>query len=119
MSGKEAGSLADERFVSAKSDPRFKRVPRKVRKIEIDDRFEGMFKEDRFKVTYSRDKRGRPVSNTASEDLRRYYRLEGGEGGRELTGAELVCRSRGEIEVDTSSSDSESEGIHFNRFKRE
>lgn len=115
MSGKEA----DERFVSAKSDPRFKRVPRKVRKIEIDDRFEGMFKEDRFKVTYSRDKRGRPVSNTASEDLRRYYRLEGGEGGRELTGAELVCRSRGEIEVDTSSSDSESEGIQFNHFKRE
>ena len=97
--------LEDKRFSSAKSDPRFKRVPRKVRKLEIDDRFGGMFHEDRFQLTYSSDKRGRPVAKTAREDLQRYYRVEG-----EQTGAELVCRSRGEIQVDTSSSESDQEG---------
>ncbi|KAI6656488.1 hypothetical protein LOD99_1284 [Oopsacas minuta] len=110
MSKGKGTGLADERFSSANSDPRFKRVPRKVRKIEIDDRFEGMFKEARFKLNYSQDKRGRPISSTASEDLRRYYRLEEGEEGGGLTGAELVCRSRGEIEIESSSSsDSEQE----------
>ena len=110
MSSEGIVGLEDKRFSSAKSDPRFKRVPRKVRKIEIDERFKGMFHEERFELNYSLDKRGRPVSRSSREDLQKFYRLEG-TGEQEPTAAELVCRSRGEIEVDSSSSnESDQEG---------
>ena len=100
--------LEDKRFSSAKTDPRFKRVPRQVRRLEIDDRFKGMFDEERFQLNYSLDKRGRPVTKNSREDLQRYYRLE---GTAVPSPAELVCRSRGEILIDTSSSsESDEEG---------
>ena len=100
--------LEDKRFSSAKTDPRFKRVPRQVRRLEIDDRFKGMFDEERFQLNYSLDKRGRPVTKNSREDLQRYYRLE---GTGVPSAAELVCRSRGEILIDTSSSsESDEEG---------
>jgi hypothetical protein len=38
-----------------------------------------MFKDKRFKVNYTIDKRGRPISHTSSEDLKRYYALSSDE----------------------------------------
>ena len=106
--GRDAASV-DERFSSAKSDPRFKRVPRQVRKIEIDNRFSGMFREERFQLSYTSDKRGRAVERSASEDLRRFYRLEDEDTEVGVSAAELVCRSRGEVQAESSSSDSETD----------
>ncbi|XP_013781051.1 ESF1 homolog [Limulus polyphemus] len=65
----------DERFANIDKDPRFRTVPRKEKKITIDKRFQSMFSDKRFKLKYMMDKRGRPLSHTSSEDLKKFYEL--------------------------------------------
>lgn len=65
----------DGRFSHIASDPRFKTIPRSQRQVKIDKRFQGMFKDKRFKMNYTVDKRGKPISRTSNEDLERYYAL--------------------------------------------
>ena len=48
MSTKEMQS--DDRFKHIGKDPRFRELRRKDRKVAIDKRFKGMFKDDQFKV---------------------------------------------------------------------
>jgi len=67
--------MKDGRFSHITLDPRFKIIPKLEQKIKIDKRFQSMFKDKRFKINYSVDKRGRPVSHTSKEDLKRYYTL--------------------------------------------
>ncbi|XP_064384218.1 ESF1 homolog isoform X2 [Halichondria panicea] len=68
--------MSDPRFAHVTSDPRYKRVPRREAKVNIDARFQHMFSDKRFKVQYNVDKRGRKVNESSSEDLRKYYQLE-------------------------------------------
>uniref|UniRef100_A0A8C8DGD9 ESF1 homolog n=1 Tax=Oryzias sinensis TaxID=183150 RepID=A0A8C8DGD9_9TELE len=78
----------DPRFLRVQKDPRFWEMPERDRKISIDKRFRSMFHDQRFKVKQTVDKRGRPVSHSTAEDLRRFYQLsdsdeeEGEEEGR-------------------------------------
>nr|CAD7587900.1 unnamed protein product [Timema genevievae] len=65
--------LKDDRFSHIFHDPRFKRIPKLERKVKIDKRFQSMFKDKKFQVKYTVDKRGRPVDHTTNEDLRKYY----------------------------------------------
>ncbi|XP_038146568.1 ESF1 homolog isoform X2 [Cyprinodon tularosa] len=65
----------DERFRRVQKDPRFWEMPEKEQKVKIDKRFQSMFHDQRFKVKQTVDKRGRPVSHSTSEDLRRFYKL--------------------------------------------
>ncbi|KAF4522930.1 hypothetical protein B566_EDAN012625 [Ephemera danica] len=65
----------DKRFAHISSDPKFRRVPLRERKVKIDKRFQAMFKDSRFKVRCSVDKRGRPTAIDSRENLRRYYNL--------------------------------------------
>lgn len=65
----------DKRFAKFVMDPKFRRIPKSERKVKIDKRFKNMFKEGKFKVKYTVDKRGRPVNTTSTEDLKRYYEL--------------------------------------------
>lgn len=65
----------DERFKHIATDPKFRRIPKAERKVKIDKRFQGMFKDEKFKVKYTVDKRGRPVNHNSTEDLKRYYEL--------------------------------------------
>lgn len=67
--------LKDERFAGVLRDPKFKKPRKHDRKVQIDKRFQSMFKSDAFKVNYSIDKRGRRVSKHTSEDLERFYDL--------------------------------------------
>lgn len=67
--------MADERFSHISKDPRFRAVPVKERKVKIDQRFQSMFKDERFSYKYNLDKRGRPFCSSTSENLRRYYDL--------------------------------------------
>ncbi|XP_028133942.2 ESF1 homolog [Diabrotica virgifera virgifera] len=67
--------MEDSRFAHIKTDPKFRRIPKKERKVKIDKRFQSMFKDKQFKVKYTIDKRGRPVNHTSNEDLKRYYEL--------------------------------------------
>ncbi|XP_076662015.1 ESF1 homolog isoform X2 [Halictus rubicundus] len=70
---------SDARFAHIAKDPKFKRIPKAERKVKIDKRFQGMFKDKRFAVKYTIDKRGRPVSQTSSENLKKYYDLSSSE----------------------------------------
>ncbi|XP_044198247.1 ESF1 homolog isoform X1 [Thunnus albacares] len=70
---------ADERFLRVQKDPRFWEMPERERKIKIDKRFQSMFHDERFKVKYTVDKRGRPINHTSTEDLKRFYKLSDSE----------------------------------------
>ncbi|XP_076282549.1 ESF1 homolog isoform X2 [Lasioglossum baleicum] len=80
--------VSDARFAHIAKDPKFKRIPKAERKVKIDKRFQGMFKDKRFTVQYTVDKRGRPVSQTSSENLKKYYDLSSSEEEEEEVVAE-------------------------------
>lgn len=65
--------MDDQRFAHVGRDPKFRSMPKKYKKVKIDKRFDAMFKDKRFKLKYTVDKRGRPVNLSTSEDLKRYY----------------------------------------------
>ncbi|XP_037621665.1 ESF1 homolog isoform X2 [Sebastes umbrosus] len=69
----------DERFQRVQKDPRFWEMPERERKIKIDKRFQSMFHDKRFKVKYTVDKRGRPINQTSTEDLKRFYKVSDSE----------------------------------------
>lgn len=71
--------LKDSRFAHVAKDPKFRRIPKAERKIKIDRRFQGMFKDKKFAIKYTVDKRGRPVNQTSAENLRKYYDLSSGD----------------------------------------
>lgn len=50
-------------------------MPEKDRKVKIDKRFRAMFHDKKFKLNYAVDKRGRPISHSTTEDLKRFYDL--------------------------------------------
>ncbi|CAG9786637.1 unnamed protein product [Diatraea saccharalis] len=68
--------LKDSRFSKYLSDPRYRQIPKHERKVKIDKRFQSMFNDEKFKVKYTVDKRGRPVNETSTENLKKYYDLE-------------------------------------------
>uniref|UniRef100_A0A0A9XFR9 ESF1 RRM domain-containing protein n=1 Tax=Lygus hesperus TaxID=30085 RepID=A0A0A9XFR9_LYGHE len=70
--------LKDKRFSHVVSDPRFRKLPRSERKVKIDHRFKAMFTDDKFKLKYAVDKRGRPVEQTQADNLKKYYELTSG-----------------------------------------
>ncbi len=67
--------MEDKRFNIIGQDPRFRQMPKAERKVKIDRRFEGMFKDKKFKLKYSVDKRGHPLSATTDDNLRRFYEM--------------------------------------------
>lgn len=71
--------LKDSRFAKYLNDPRYRQIPKHERKVKIDKRFQSMFNDSKFKVKYTVDKRGRPVNETSTENLRKYYELEDSE----------------------------------------
>ncbi|XP_062865978.1 ESF1 homolog [Trichomycterus rosablanca] len=78
MSSKKEPS-GDQRFSRVQKDPRFWEMPDMEQKVKIDKRFQSMFHDERFKLKYTVDKRGRPVSHTSAEDLKRFYKLSDSE----------------------------------------
>lgn len=75
--------LKDSRFTKYLNDPRYRQIPKHERKVKIDKRFQSMFEDDKFKVKYTVDKRGRPINETSTENLRKYYDLEDSESSAE------------------------------------
>lgn len=72
--------LKDDRFTKYLNDPKYRQIPKHERKVKIDKRFQSMFKDEKFKVKYTVDKRGRPVNETSTENLRKYYEVDESEG---------------------------------------
>ncbi|XP_063229279.1 ESF1 homolog isoform X2 [Bacillus rossius redtenbacheri] len=99
--------LNDKRFSHIVSDPRYKRIPKLERKVKIDKRFQSMFNDKRFTVKYTVDKRGRPVNNSTTEDLRRYYDMSSDSQSDDEDGEEKVSAINYENKSKLSLVDSE------------
>jgi len=67
----------DDRFSKVFSDPRFMVAPNKMKKVEIDKRFKGMFKDKDFNVVAKVDKYGRKLKTRDNYALQNYYQKEG------------------------------------------
>lgn len=91
----------DPRFTHLVNDPRFKHLPKSHKKVKIDKRFQPMFENEKFKLKYSVDKRGRKVNSTTSEDLRKYYDLSSESDDEE----EEVKKEQEAVEERTSGTD--------------
>lgn len=106
-STKKTNSKADDRFESIASDPKFRRMPTKERKVGIDDRFKGMIEENsRFALNYKVDKRGRPVKKVGAEDLKKYYRLED-EDEKEEEASEIKPEKEEALKQEETGSDND------------
>jgi len=68
--------MEDSRFSKFKTDPKFRNVPKKQRKVQIDERFQSMFKDKKFVSKVSVDKRGRPGNYSTKENFEKFYHLE-------------------------------------------
>ncbi len=79
-----SSASSDPRFSKFSTDPKFRPVPKKQRKVAIDERFKGMFQEERFVSRTRVDKRGRRAKTKSSDqEYRRYYRMEEEDSGEE------------------------------------
>ncbi|KAI8833921.1 hypothetical protein BC829DRAFT_407503 [Chytridium lagenaria] len=77
----------DERFARLKRDPRFLRPKKNSSKVVVDPRFQAIFDGEEF-GTSTRDRYGRKVKATTSEDMRRFYRVDEKEDEKEEDGEE-------------------------------
>eukprot|EP00927_Polykrikos_kofoidii_P083607 TRINITY_DN860_c0_g1_i1.p1 TRINITY_DN860_c0_g1~~TRINITY_DN860_c0_g1_i1.p1 ORF type:complete len:718 (+),score=185.67 TRINITY_DN860_c0_g1_i1:71-2224(+) len=69
--------MEDNRFDTSK-DPRFRRAPKTVRRVKVDERFASMFTDKRFVETAKVDKHGRKVKAGSEKlKLREFYELAG------------------------------------------
>ena len=69
--------MEDDRFSRFSTDPKFRTVPKKQRKVKVDERFAGVFQEKKFVSKSKVDKRGRPqLKFNSKENFRKYYNLE-------------------------------------------
>ncbi|KAG7453687.1 ESF1-like [Solea senegalensis] len=109
------GGGDDQRFLRVQKDPRFWEMPEREHKVKIDKRFQSMFHDKRFKVTYTVDKRGRPVNHTSTDNLRRFYKLSDSEDEeeeeevKEKKKEEVVKDEKKEKTAESSDEDSDDE----------
>ena len=70
--------MEDSRLAKFATDPKFRTVPKKQKKLKIDPRFQHVFKDKRFdNRNIGKDKRGRPIPSHASkESYEQFYRLD-------------------------------------------
>ncbi|XP_023934803.1 ESF1 homolog [Bicyclus anynana] len=86
--------LKDSRFAKYLNDPRYRQIPKHERKVKIDKRFQSMFSDEKFKVKYTVDKRGRPVNETSTENLRKYYDVEESEDSTDEESNDVDCKTQ-------------------------
>ncbi|KAH6984715.1 hypothetical protein BKA56DRAFT_581474 [Ilyonectria sp. MPI-CAGE-AT-0026] len=78
--GPAPSRIADARFASFESDPRYRLPSKRQAKTTIDKRFSHMLKDDDFTATAKVDRYGRKVKSDAKKKaLQRLYREEGEE----------------------------------------
>lgn len=103
----------DPRFAKKLAkDPRFKAIPKKEFKVEIDSRFKNVFKSDK-NSSISIDKRGRKINEKKVEnDMKKYYNLNVSDNdndhddGASLSGSAPSMASS-DTETDTDIEDAE------------
>lgn len=71
--------MDDPRFSKLFTDPKFRNVPKKERKVKIDNRFQSLFKDKKFVSKVSVDKRGRPGNFSTKENYEKFYQMDSDE----------------------------------------
>lgn len=84
--------LKDSRFAKIATDKKFRPLEKKKRKVNIDNRFKSVLKDERFISRCSVDPRGRPKTYSSKETYEKFYELKDSSS-----------------DTDVSESDSESE----------
>lgn len=105
--------IADERFASFQTDPRFRLPSRKHMKTTVDKRFAGMLKDNDFTATARVDKYGRKIKSDAKKKaLQRLYQLdddEEKEEGEEDSSDEEANKSKKDDEDNEEDSEEDEE----------
>ncbi|XP_065856168.1 pre-rRNA-processing protein ESF1 [Euphorbia lathyris] len=104
--------IADPRFASVHSDPRFQNVPRRKSKVPIDSRFTPMFTDKKFATgSAPSDKRGKPKKHKPETSLRHFYRIEeeDEDANQEVEKEKKVVSDEDEKEKKVVSDEDESE----------
>ncbi|EST09815.1 hypothetical protein PSEUBRA_000202 [Kalmanozyma brasiliensis GHG001] len=116
----DAPMTTDPRFAKVHTDPRFLKPKRDDTKVVVDDRFKGLFEDDKSKKKKT-DKYGRKVGKGKSDadQMKRFYRLEeedldpskGGSDDEEDSDEDAapVDYARGEGMLESSSEEESSE----------
>ncbi|CAL1275705.1 unnamed protein product [Larinioides sclopetarius] len=68
--------MEDQRFQSLVKDPKCRDIPKNVRKVKVDKRFQKMLKHKNFKGNSRIDERGRIVNFSTTEKLKKLYNLK-------------------------------------------
>lgn len=82
----------DKRFSKIAVDPKFKRIPKGERKVKIDKRFQSIFNDNKFKVKYTIDKRGRPLHTSTTEDFKKFYHLSDDDTNSEQNSSDDIVQ---------------------------
>ena len=69
-----AASVEDERFKEVYTDPRFMRLPQKLKRVEIDGRFKKALASKEFNLVQKVDKYGRRVDKQ-DNTMKAFYKL--------------------------------------------
>ncbi|UKZ72072.1 uncharacterized protein TrAtP1_013010 [Trichoderma atroviride] len=104
--------VADERFASFQTDPRFRLPSRKHMKTTVDKRFAGMLKDNDFTATARVDKYGRKIKSDAKKKaLQRLYQLDDDEEKEEEKDSsdEEADKSKKDEEEDEEDSEEDEE----------
>ncbi|CDU23795.1 related to ESF1-18S rRNA factor, nucleolar protein involved in pre-rRNA processing [Sporisorium scitamineum] len=74
----DAPVTTDPRFAKVHTDPRFLKPKRDDTKVVVDERFKGLFEDDKSKKGKKTDKYGRKIAKGQSDadQMKRFYRLE-------------------------------------------
>ncbi|VDK76961.1 unnamed protein product [Litomosoides sigmodontis] len=108
------GNAVDERFNVVLNDPRFDALPRKKRKVVVDERFKDMLTSEKFSSKGNVDMRGRRINWKPKNDLNVLYELSDDNGSicdveREGEKEIKIDLARGNGNITSSDEDSSSE----------
>jgi len=99
--------MDDERFKKFATDPKFRSVPKKEKKVKIDARFQSMFTDKKFSNKVKVDKRGKPETFTTKETYQKYYRQE--KKGKKKGGKDDAAAAASSSDSSDSDDDEEEE----------
>ncbi|CAO2813091.1 unnamed protein product, partial [Amaranthus hypochondriacus] len=103
---KEMTVTDDPRFSKVLTDPRFKKVPKRVSKVSIDSRFNEVFTDKRFATSSAKvDKRGK-LTNKTDNALQMYYHKEDEED--DVKTKKKKSKSKDDLSLSDPESSSES-----------
>ncbi|KAG8183839.1 hypothetical protein JTE90_025722 [Oedothorax gibbosus] len=95
-------TMDDPRFKKFLKDQRSRNIPKNVRKVKVDKRFQNMFDKKNFKGGSSQDERGRKLELTSSENLRKLYNYESEEASSSEEDSKFVEKSSKSAETEKS-----------------